>query len=132
MVAAVIVMMANLDAVPANIPHWDFLIPILTFTAGSLAYKVQLNPVGGVVLKPQAESWFDPQNKKELERKRDLLPGVKSSPGQKALETLTFILLAAPIGLAVWEWLSNDPAVAEIDTLQLGANAGALATLAPL
>jgi len=128
-VASIAVILTNLDAMPFSVPHLDFFFPAITIPLFAFAYRLQLNVLataksgsGSVV--PSENAYL-----KELVRRHDSLWGQSETARKasgfasyKTVEVLFFVLLASPLGVGLWGWLSGRG-------VHMGANLAAFVTL---
>jgi hypothetical protein len=68
----------------------------------------------------------------ELKLRRDQLPvrnRTSRFPSDLILEFLYFVIISLPLLIGGWEWVSGDPAAADVDWLQAGINSGVVLVL---
>ena len=128
-IASIAVIITNLDAMPFSVPHLDFFFPALTIPLFAFAYRLQLNVLATAKSGSGSVVPSDAAYRKELVRRHDSLWG-QSETAQKAsgfasyktVEVLFFVLLASPLCVGLWGWLSGRAG-------HLGANLAAFVTL---
>jgi len=128
-VASIAVILTNLDAMPFSVPHLDFFFPAITIPLFAFAYRLQLNVLA--TAKSGSGSVVRSENAylKELVRRHDSLWGQSETARKasgfasyKTVEVLFFVLLASPLGVGLWGWLSGRG-------VHMGANLAAFVTL---
>ena len=129
MTACFFTLLASPDAIPALIPGRDFLIGFIPPVTFGLWIRL---PYDVLSHGDRIEGTFGDHKKKEKARKKEsLMKGVDKSnplyPAYAVMEALFFLLLAIPVAIALWQWLSGRQT--EMDFLRLASHAVVFGTL---
>lgn len=130
--ACIVLDLANVGAVPEVIRGRDFLLGATPLMAFGVAVRLQMEePPGRRIERVETR---EEALKRELEAKRNALYARIGNqvPWYLVFEALYFVVLALPLVIALWEWMSGDPAAARVDWRQVRFNSGMLVTLSAL
>ena len=128
MMACFFTLLTSRDAIPALIPGRDFLIGFICPPTFGLWIRLQYDVLshGGRI-----EDSREHKKKEKARKKESLMKGVDKSnplyPAYAVMEALFFLLLAIPVAIAVWQWLSGRQT--EMDFLRLASHVVVFGTL---
>ena len=136
MIGGLTLIASNLDAVPAVWTGRDFFLTFLPLTGFTLAYGLRaLREIPlGKRLPSESLGLAGNPYRDQLDVKRAWLTGWRQNSAQhrgvpKRLADFSFAVAALPFAIALWRWLTDDPAAALVDWGQVGTNLGAFVAM---